>query len=528
MQDKPYSISNDHSAFESLFPIPEELNEELSSLQNKLYNENNTSVITKLTRLQKKYPNNPHLMCDIATYYTVRHNQEKAKELYKQVIKKHKEYTFAYVSLAHYFILEENFNEAAQYLGEDFLIENLIPTRKTFYIEEVKAYLFACFNFFLFQAELPQAEEKLYELESLDPDDDRLEESRNMLMLARDEFSDEGAYDDEDFDTPELPKFQIDLIEDLFEFGYNIPSELIGKLLKEDRNALIADLELVLDYAYKHSKYFLENIVSRERRSFVLHTFLLLKELRAKESLEKCIDFLTLDIFTLDYWFEDYKDSKLWEVFHSFDIELNYLKEYIINNCTKDYFFSNIANQLLWNNALLEPGTTVQVGAYYEEIIKHIDSIGIENGSCDEMFLGSLIDACVNLKFKNLLPQIERIHEKNDLESVLFWSIEEIKEDFENSEEAYFPKFHTINEVYEYLKEIDDSFTYDDDNDFDFEAENTLDHIFGKDERIDDPYHGMIRTFPPEEENFQSKVGRNDPCPCGSGKKYKKCCGGNE
>jgi preprotein translocase subunit SecA len=22
-----------------------------------------------------------------------------------------------------------------------------------------------------------------------------------------------------------------------------------------------------------------------------------------------------------------------------------------------------------------------------------------------------------------------------------------------------------------------------------------------------------------------SKVGRNDPCPCGSGKKYKKCCG---
>ncbi len=24
------------------------------------------------------------------------------------------------------------------------------------------------------------------------------------------------------------------------------------------------------------------------------------------------------------------------------------------------------------------------------------------------------------------------------------------------------------------------------------------------------------------------KVGRNDPCPCGSGKKYKKCCGVNE
>ena len=23
----------------------------------------------------------------------------------------------------------------------------------------------------------------------------------------------------------------------------------------------------------------------------------------------------------------------------------------------------------------------------------------------------------------------------------------------------------------------------------------------------------------------KAKVGRNDPCPCGSGKKFKKCCG---
>ncbi|TCO73843.1 SEC-C metal-binding domain-containing protein [Marinisporobacter balticus] len=26
----------------------------------------------------------------------------------------------------------------------------------------------------------------------------------------------------------------------------------------------------------------------------------------------------------------------------------------------------------------------------------------------------------------------------------------------------------------------------------------------------------------------KTKIGRNDPCPCGSGNKYKKCCGKNE
>jgi len=34
---------------------------------------------------------------------------------------------------------------------------------------------------------------------------------------------------------------------------------------------------------------------------------------------------------------------------------------------------------------------------------------------------------------------------------------------------------------------------------------------------------GPVKTIVREAE----KVGRNDPCPCGSGKKYKKCCGVN-
>ncbi len=33
--------------------------------------------------------------------------------------------------------------------------------------------------------------------------------------------------------------------------------------------------------------------------------------------------------------------------------------------------------------------------------------------------------------------------------------------------------------------------------------------------------------LPPLIEVTNEKIGRNDPCPCGSGKKYKKCCGSN-
>jgi SEC-C motif-containing protein len=37
-------------------------------------------------------------------------------------------------------------------------------------------------------------------------------------------------------------------------------------------------------------------------------------------------------------------------------------------------------------------------------------------------------------------------------------------------------------------------------------------------------YTGPVRQGPAPVRSTQSKVGRNDPCPCGSGKKYKQCC----
>ena len=46
----------------------------------------------------------------------------------------------------------------------------------------------------------------------------------------------------------------------------------------------------------------------------------------------------------------------------------------------------------------------------------------------------------------------------------------------------------------------------------------------------DAPWEAALEDEPPRQtitriRNTGPKVGRNDPCPCGSGKKYKKCCG---
>ena len=52
-------------------------------------------------------------------------------------------------------------------------------------------------------------------------------------------------------------------------------------------------------------------------------------------------------------------------------------------------------------------------------------------------------------------------------------------------------------------------------------------HEFGKQQKPEAPLSGFPSQPTPVLQPVRSqKVGRNAPCPCGSGKKFKKCCGG--
>jgi hypothetical protein len=67
---------------------------------------------------------------------------------------------------------------------------------------------------------------------------------------------------------------------------------------------------------------------------------------------------------------------------------------------------------------------------------------------------------------------------------------------------------------------------------FDLESDefDSDDEAFFEDEFYDEfgedalPPRGNLMDYPDTYVRETPKVGRNDPCPCGSGKKYKKCC----
>ena len=59
----------------------------------------------------------------------------------------------------------------------------------------------------------------------------------------------------------------------------------------------------------------------------------------------------------------------------------------------------------------------------------------------------------------------------------------------------------------------------------------TLEKLTGKKAadvpRARPPLPPMPLLAPPRQPESRRRVGRNAPCPCGSGKKFKKCCGLN-
>ena len=58
--------------------------------------------------------------------------------------------------------------------------------------------------------------------------------------------------------------------------------------------------------------------------------------------------------------------------------------------------------------------------------------------------------------------------------------------------------------------------------------ENGWHFIIGFEQDKPEDISDLKRALNPPMPVQSEKIGRNDPCPCGSGKKYKKCCGANE
>lgn len=106
-------------------------------------------------------------------------------------------------------------------------------------------------------------------------------------------------------------------------------------------------------------------------------------------------------------------------------------------------------------------------------------------------------------------------------------SMKEVLDELKEDEDYSFISEEDVNSLEEWVgkftDEEDDEEEYLFDKDYNDEQEDEMFKRIFHDEYEENRIFSV--NVPYRRENF---VGRNDPCPCGSGKKYKKCCLGKE
>lgn len=157
-----------------------------------------------------------------------------------------------------------------------------------------------------------------------------------------------------------------------------------------------------------------------------------------------------------------------------------------------------------------------------EELIDYLRRLFHSPLANDEMFVASLVNASCDLYPEELLPEINEVFVKDKVDT-LFVDKKDVEHALQQEKDIWLSK--RIYEEHGHAP-IDDV-----EKDMDWmrvfhKRSNSLydesfDDLDIPDLYADDPF------FPEAVETYRRaapKLGRNDPCFCGSGKKYKKCC----
>ncbi len=161
----------------------------------------------------------------------------------------------------------------------------------------------------------------------------------------------------------------------------------------------------------------------------------------------------------------------------------------------------------------------------------------------DQTFLAFIVDDALVLDRELALTPIRAAFERNALDITVSGNFEKTIEFFDKGEkEQYFEFTRGLLEFYapEEIAKRQERWEKEEEEDGDDDDELDLDLVR---QMLDDsplrkplPLSGFDAYHPTAPAGYKEtddgvfvraseKVGRNDPCPCGSGKKYKKCCG---
>ena len=508
-----YNITTDPQFQNKRFGITPELQKQFTSLYFESQDKTNNKIIEKLTELIIKYPTVPILKNYLSIAYNVQGKHEKALEVNRWILSEHPNYLFALINEANNFIDNKAFSKVPEILGEAMEIKALYPDRDIFHLSEVTGFYTLAIRYYVALGNQELAENRLEILQELAPNHPDTEQAENYLMRLK--FKNASARFEEENKqriSPILkklipaskktnaPKFNHPQIQNLYHFGIDIPHQKLQEIIALPHISLVEDLEKVLEDAIERHTYFSEIEWEEETHHFALHALFLLKEINAVESLSKIISILSHDKDILEICIGDHITLTIWQCFYSLgfnDTEL--LKEFLLLPGV-DTYSKTCISEALCQMVLHHPEKRNEILTVYTEVLTAFSQATPEDNLIDSDFLGLTIGDAIECNLHELIPIIKVLYEKCYVSIGILGNYNKVEKAFANR----FKTDHKrrVFNIFELYNDV-------------------LTNWAGNQEAGDSPNY----RIPQQADSF--KVGRNEPCPCGSGKKYKKCCGKN-
>lgn len=514
-----YEITTDPTFQNKRYGIPPELDRQLERLAVECQNKKNRKIIHELTQLVIKYPLVPMLKNYLSVAYNVQGNYKKALEVNHWVLTEHPDYLFAKLNQAHSFIEEGRLDEVPGILGEGMEIKQLYPERSIFHLAEITGFLRMVIRYFVAAENLEQAENRFEMLEQIAPDHHDTEQAElylislriktaagQMVLEQKQRISTKPVKTIITSNNKIAPQFNHPEINDLYRYGLQISHEKLREILALPRQTLIRDLENILKDAVNRYGYFSELGNEDETHSFPLHALFLLSELNSGSSLPLILEFLEADYDFLQFWLGDHKTETIWQCFYRLGLENHDTLKAFLLKPGIDTYAKTAVSVALCQMVLHHPEKREEIKIVYSEIFNRFAEASPDDNLVDSDFLGLVIGDTIDCQLSELLPVIKILYDKNYVALGINGSYSDVEKLFsEDSKFSYKREVYSIFELYDHI----------------------LSTWYGYNK---DKYNNKNRYNPPAKpviphSSGSPKVGRNDPCPCGSGFKHKKCCG---
>ncbi|MEQ6120347.1 DUF1186 domain-containing protein [Reichenbachiella sp. MALMAid0571] len=480
----------------------------------------------KIEKQIKAFPNSPTLKNYLAVWYSVNGQAEKSNEVNRRIVAEHPDYLFGKVNLGFEYFQKGQYEKIPEVMGQDMELASLYPNREVFHISEVSAFLKMTIRYFSVTGNMDKAESDFKLMSDLDPNSKiTLETERYLMMVRMKNFTERMEKENakkmkvktklEKIGSSvqvEPPTFHHSQINELYSNGLYIEEDTILEILSLPRETLVQDLHLVLKDSIDRYEYFNRMIEEDdwddELMFFVIHAIFLLGELKSTESLTEVLHVLRQNNAYLRLYLGDFLTEFLWEpIYKIAEGQLDELASFACEPGIDTYAKSEISTvieQVVYHS----PDKKEEAVEWFRKVLTFYTQSDIEDNVIDSDLIGLMICNVIHVEAEELLPEMEMLFKLGYVSTGICGNYDEIERDIKMPSK-YSHKMEVLGIVDRY-----DQITST------WSGYNPIED-YAESDYAESDHDSYPKSFPVVNE---PKIGRNDPCPCGSGKKYKKCC----